>query len=190
EERRSCIDLQCSLLSDAIGLGPERTGAYDRVCELYSSPCRFPSCDRPSSRCNHHATNTSRSIGTVFRTNCYVSLRSISCCARSSQQRKLIVQDDPERRQHTVAALGDVGIAESELQPWDPRDIPDDVQVALTNSRQSDPIPPLGVAHEQRNSRNVDTGKQRPRAEIVSGGDAPRFLARLIEIVLLKREIA
>ena len=54
-----------------------------------------------------------------------------------SEQRKLVVQDDSERRQHTVPALGDVSITESELQPRDPGDVPDDVQVALTDGKES-----------------------------------------------------
>jgi hypothetical protein len=49
---------------------------------------------------------------------------------RLSEQRKLVVHDDSERQYHTIAALGDIGIAEPELQPGDPGDVPDDVEIA------------------------------------------------------------
>src|SRR5262249_19720863 len=113
-----------------------------------------------------------------------------------SKQRKLVVQDDSERPCHTIAALGDVGIAEPELEPRDPGNMPNDVEIALTDGWESDAgshvdcIPPLGVAHEHRKPGDVDTRKQAPRTEVIPGGEAPRFLARLIEIVLLKGEVA
>jgi len=55
-----------------------------------------------------------------------------------SEQRKLVVEDDSEPLQHTLAAFGDVGIPKSELQPRDAGDIPDDVEVALTDGGESD----------------------------------------------------
>src|SRR5262249_23759508 len=94
------------------------------------------------------------------------------------------------------AAFGDVGIAEPELKPLDPGNVPDDVEISLTDlwesdaGRRVDRVPALGVAHQHGKPRNADTGKQGAWAEIVSSSHAPRFLARLIKIVLLKREVA
>src|SRR5262245_29660110 len=113
-----------------------------------------------------------------------------------SEHRKLVVENKSERACYAVATVGNVGIAEPELEPRDPWDVPGNVQVAFTDRGESDAgrrvdrIPPLGVAQEQRKSGDVDTGKQGPRAEVVPGGEAPCWVARPVEIIPLKGEVA
>src|SRR5262249_20212003 len=93
-------------------------------------------------------------------------------------------------------ALGDIGIAEPELESRDSGDVPDGVEIALTDGWESDAgrcgdrIPSLGVAREHREPGDVDAGKQGPRAEVVPGGEPPRSLPRLTESPLLKREVS
>src|SRR5262249_40551949 len=77
-----------------------------------------------------------------------------------------------------------------------PGDVPADVEIALADGWEShaaggvDRIPPLGVAREHREPGDVRAGNQGPRAEVVPGGQAPSSLPGLIEIPLLKREVA
>src|SRR5262249_7657341 len=98
-----------------------------------------------------------------------------------SEHRQLVVQDDSERSHAPVTALGHVGVAKPELKPRNPGDVPDDVEIALADGRETgaggcvDRIPPLGVAYEQRKSGDMDTRKQGSRAEIVPCSNAPRF---------------
>src|SRR5215475_11225356 len=89
-----------------------------------------------------------------------------------SEQRELVVQDNPERLQHPIAALSDVGVAEPELEPLDPTDVPGDVEVALADGgepgagRRVDRISALGVAQHHREPGDLDAREQGPSAEV------------------------
>src|SRR5262245_42478980 len=112
-----------------------------------------------------------------------------------SEHRDLVVEDEPECLSHVFAAVFEVSVAESELQPPDPRHVPRDVEVALVDPWKRAVVPPgvarvgaRGVAHEHRDTGNIE-GQQGAFVEVVFGADTPRVLAGAVEVLLLKREV-
>src|SRR5882724_3011742 len=136
------------------------------------------------------AVENSRSMRSAFGATDFIVI------SPRSKQRNLVVEDESERLHHVLAAVLDVRVAEPELKSFEPGEVPGDVEVALVNPGERAMGRPgilrvgaRGVAHERREPGDSE-GDQRSVAEVVFRTDAPRFLARPIEVFFLERQIA
>src|SRR5262245_22083501 len=113
-----------------------------------------------------------------------------------SQHGDLVVEDEPERLHDVLAAVLDVGVAESELKPLDPGDVPGDVEVAFMHpgkravaATRGARVRARGVAQEHRQPGD-GAGQQRSFVEAGCGAEARRVLTGAVEVFLLKRQVA
>src|SRR5262245_22212899 len=142
-----------------------------------------------------HWCHTAFSSATIISRGLQHYLFSTTMSCPLSEQRDVVVHDDPVRLLQPAGAPIGEGVAEPELEPLDPGDVPDDVEVTLTGGGESavgrrvDPVVPLGVAQEHREHGNLETREQGAGAEVVPDSGAPRVLVRPIEVRLHEGEV-